>query len=487
MAVTVKNPKILRTSSDDDDGDRLSSLPEPIIHYIFSFLKTIDVFRASAVSRKWRYLCVSMPYLNFDIHTIWSKPQERWPLYEINGRFKDFVSWVLMFQNSSIDIQKLRLRCLSFSDDDHTLQRWMTVATRRNLKQLHLKLLPQIHTTIQLPHCLVTCGSLVKLKLKFEDQRCVVELPIYPGFNSLKCLDLHMIELLDSNLLKNFISSCPVIESLKMVSCLFGDFKILEIFSASLKNLILDTGDIPEPNCDGLANCEIKVACPSLVSFNFLTASTWNFTFQDLNSLQAGFVSYYYPSKHATAEECHNVMSKILKGLHNVQVLKLSVGFLRFLNRAAKPKWFSSSFYNLKSLSLYVLLNRYKQVEPIINLLNLSPNLEALTILIDWMDWSECWEIADEVTCSAYHLKSVRLLDFGGSENELELVRFLLMKGKVLEKLSITWLKGVENHREIIREIKKFPTSSSIVAFTFFKPGSNVYYGMRFLDYGHDL
>ncbi|KAI9186702.1 hypothetical protein LWI28_019984 [Acer negundo] len=259
-----------------------------------------------------------------------------------------------------------------------------------------------------------------------------------------------------------------------MVSCLFGDFKILEIFSASLKNLILDTGDFSEPNSDGLANCEIKVACPSLVSFYFLTASTWNFTFQDLNSLQAGFASYYFLPKHATAEECHNVMSKILIGLRNVQVLKLSVGFLRFLKRAvAKSKWFSTSFYNLKSLSLYVLLKGYKQVEPIINLLNLYPNLEALTILFDWMDWSECWEITDEVTCYAYHLKSVRLLDFGGSENELELLMFLLMKGKVQEKLSITWLEGVETHREIIREIKKFPTSSSIVAFTFLEPRSN--------------
>ncbi|KAK2639562.1 hypothetical protein Ddye_027357 [Dipteronia dyeriana] len=153
MAVTVRNPKILRTSSDNDDdgGDRLTSLPEPIIHYIFSFLETIDVFRASAVSRKWRYFWGSMPYLNFDIHTIWSKPQGRWPLDAIIGRFKDFVNW---------------------------------------------------------------------------------------------------------------------------------------------------------------------------------------------------------------------------------------------------------------SLSLYVLLNRYKQVKPIINLLNLTPNLEALTILIDWMDWSECWEIPDEVTCSTYHLKS---------------------------------------------------------------------------------
>ncbi|TXG54552.1 hypothetical protein EZV62_019808 [Acer yangbiense] len=94
----------------------------------------------------------------------------------------------------------------------------------------------------------------------------------------------HRHHLLQRILGSHILTSCPVIESLKMVSCLFGDFKILEIFSASLKNLILDSDDIN----DGLANCEIKVACPSLVSFDFLTASTWNFTFQDLNSLQAG-------------------------------------------------------------------------------------------------------------------------------------------------------------------------------------------------------
>ncbi|KAK3199545.1 hypothetical protein Dsin_022960 [Dipteronia sinensis] len=99
------------------------------------------------------------------------------------------------------------------------------------------------------------------------------------------------------------------------------------------------------------------------------------------------------------------------------------------------------------------------------------------------MDLSECWEIPDEVTCSTYHLKSVRLLDFGGSENEVELVRFLLMKGQVLEKLSITWLEGVENRWEIIREIKKFRTCSSNIAFTFFNPRSNICYGARFSDY----
>ncbi|TXG53633.1 hypothetical protein EZV62_018889 [Acer yangbiense] len=418
--------------------------------------------------------------LELQIHTVWSQPQERWVLSTINEKFKDSVNWVLMFQNCSIDIQKFRLRCLNLSDDDHILQRWMSVVARRNVKQLYLKLIS--HTPIQLPHCLVTCQSLVALELKFEIKLCVVKLPIYTGFCRLKSLDLEMIKFLDSNLLGNFISSCPVMESLEIISCVFGDFKILEISSTSLKNLKVDSGDTPEPNSDGLANCEVKVACPSLVSFNFITSSTWNFTFQDLNSLQDVFVYYDYSPDQATSEECHYVMSKVLKGLRNVQRLKLSTGFLTFLNLAvAKPVWFSTSFYNVKLLTLSVLLNWYKQVEPIINLINLSSNLEALTILIDWMEWDECWEIPDKVTCSTYHLKSVRLLDFGGSENELELVRFLLKKGQVLEKLSITWLGGEENRREIIREIKKFPTSSN-VAFTFYNPAS-FFYGLHFLDY----
>ncbi|KAL5802556.1 hypothetical protein ACOSQ4_030861 [Xanthoceras sorbifolium] len=479
MAVTPKSPKIPRTSTDDDDGDRLSSLPEPIIHYIFSFLETIDVTRASAVSRKWRYLWVSMPYLKFAIHTIWSKPLERWSTYTVMDKFKDFVNWVLMCQNGSIDIEKFRLCCLNFSDGDHTLQRWLSVLARRN------ELISD--TPIQLPQCLVTCQSLVSLKLNFEDKHCVVKLPMYPGFSSLKSLDLKMIEFSDSNLLGNFISSCPVIENVNVEFCIFGDSKSLEISSTSLKNLIVDSSDMRDPNCDGLANCEVKIACPSLVAFKFLTSSTWKFSFQDLNSLKDASVDIYFHPEHGTAEEYHCAMSKILEGLHNVQLLTLSSGFLRFLNLAAsKPEGFSTSFYNLKSLSVYVLLNWYNQVEPIINLLNLSPNLEDLKILIDWMEWIECWEIPDEVTCSSNHLKSIHLLDFGGSQNELELVRFLLKKGKVLEKLSITWLEGTEYRSKIIRDIKRFPTSSSNVAFSFFESRTNIF-GVCYSDYEHLL
>lgn len=64
MAVDLQNPnnnnhnnnKIPRITDADsafDDDDMFSDLPEPIIHYIFSLLETIDVVRLSAVSKKW--------------------------------------------------------------------------------------------------------------------------------------------------------------------------------------------------------------------------------------------------------------------------------------------------------------------------------------------------------------------------------------------------------------------------------------------------
>ncbi|TXG67887.1 hypothetical protein EZV62_009162 [Acer yangbiense] len=233
-----------------------------------------------------------------------------------------------------------------------------------------------------------------------------MEVPEFSGFTRLQSLYLSMVKFLDSMLLGTFVSGCPVLESLTMHNCKFHDFKILDIAAPRLKNLTINA--LASANA-GLFNCEVIVACPSLVSFNLLGTPS-SLSFPGTNSLQNVYIFFNHGPEHRTVEECHHLMDSILRGICNIKVLKLSAAFLG----------------------------------------------------------------------------SVRLLDFRGSENELELVRFLLKKGVVLETLSITWLRGVENRWEIILEIKKFPTSSSNVAFTFFKPGSNIY-SMRDLDHDHDL
>ncbi|KAK3199558.1 hypothetical protein Dsin_022973 [Dipteronia sinensis] len=457
MAVTPRSCKIPRTSNgggdDEDDGDRLSSLPEHIIRHIFSFLDTINVVRASSVSRKWRYFSVSVPHLNLNIFTFWLLLLNKKDSMQVtNEKFKDFVNWVLMSQDWSVDIQNFSLYYWKIRDDN-IIYRWMNVLARRNVQQLYLRLFSD--TPLELPLCIINCESLVDLKICF-DQYSVLKLPESPGFTRLKFLYLSMVEFMDSMLLGNFVSSCPVLENLTMDDCTFHDFKILDIAAPRLKNLIIDSLTSAD---EDLFNCEVIVACPSLVSFKLLGTPS-GLSFPGTNGLQNVFIFFNHGPEHRTVEEGHHLMDSILRGICNIKVLKLSAAFLGFLLLAvAKPEC-SAAFYNLKSLTLLVSVDESDQST--IQFLNHSPNLEALSIIFtrleDWGDndvalsatrhtlvicgksnhvTDSCKMPNDDISCMTYHLKKVELIDVACNKNELELVKFLLKNGHVLQKMSI--------------------------------------------------
>ncbi|GAY68323.1 hypothetical protein CUMW_263230, partial [Citrus unshiu] len=261
MVDAFKSTKIPRLRGGGEDVDRLSNLPEPIIHHIFSFLGTIDVVRASAVSRKWRCFWLSIPYLNFNIHNIWSNPQEK---------------------------------CCR----------------------------PLLNVVFAKPDCFFS--------------------PLY---------------------------------NLKSLKLIVGPFDQTIQSTINLLNC--------SPNLEALA-----------IYFDWL----------------------------------------------------LNVVF-------AKPDCFFSPLYNLKSLKLIV--GPFDQtIQSTINLLNCSPNLEALAIYFDWFKDGDLWKIPDKgIPCLTHHLKTVEILEFYGNENQLELVRFILKYGQVLQKMSITWgYSGVKYPIKISRQ-----------------------------------
>ncbi|KAL8525374.1 hypothetical protein ACS0TY_014849 [Phlomoides rotata] len=45
--------------------DRLSELPDSLIHLIFSFLPMRKVLSTTLLSKRWKNLWTSVPYLNF--------------------------------------------------------------------------------------------------------------------------------------------------------------------------------------------------------------------------------------------------------------------------------------------------------------------------------------------------------------------------------------------------------------------------------------
>lgn len=335
LAVTLENPKILRLSEgghDDarsegghDDAsegiDRISNLPESILHHIFSLVEdTLDVITASAVSRKWRYIWLSMPSLTFStFHKIWSDKRKTLSSHKVNEEFKDFVNWVLMSQNSSITVQSFCLCGYIHESDDYTLYRWMSVLADRKLQELGLMVFSD--GPVELPHFLVSCESLVYFKFIFGLHE-VLKLPSSAGFVGLNMLCLMNVKLLDCVSFRTFISNCPVLEHLNLLACVFSDMKILDIASVSLKSLVIDNS-YPDPGGDGLRNCELKVTCPGLVSFYYNSPLAKDFLLQDLNSLEDIFLSIDSLTEYGVVNDCHHIMHKVFKGISNITVLKL--------------------------------------------------------------------------------------------------------------------------------------------------------------------
>lgn len=107
-----------------------------------------------------------------------------------------------------------------------------------------------------------------------------------------------------------------------MLSCVFPELKVLDISSTNLKNLALESivGN------DNAGNYKLKIACPNLVSFNYIALAPWlpHFAFESLNSLQNAFIDLDdYNEDDMENERCH-VLSTIFNDFREVKVLKLS-------------------------------------------------------------------------------------------------------------------------------------------------------------------
>ncbi|GAY65321.1 hypothetical protein CUMW_240200 [Citrus unshiu] len=201
---------------------------------------------------------------------------------------------------------------------------------------------------IKLPRSLVTCESLVSLKLDFgnREHQGVLNLPTCVGFSRLKSLDLQHVEVLDYNLFREFLSSCPLLENLYMKECFFHNFESLDISTTSLKYLTVDEFLLSEPkglrSCksltleriefggDELDNYKLKIACSNLESFNIFAPLLPDFTLESLNSLQNAFIFLETIGEYMEAKEICHRMSKILNGLRDVKVLKLSCTLYQF-------------------------------------------------------------------------------------------------------------------------------------------------------------
>ncbi|KAI3699750.1 hypothetical protein L2E82_44250 [Cichorium intybus] len=154
-------------SAKKDAMDRLSRLPDDVIHKILSFISIQDAIGTSVLSSRWRFIWNSMPNLNFEN-------------FNHRPHHAKFISNVLSHRNNQIQVSSVTLHLGKTVTDDESVTRILNCAFSHNVQQLTIMHAHQLVSLLQQLRSVkilkLNMGILERLSLSLErspDKACV--------------------------------------------------------------------------------------------------------------------------------------------------------------------------------------------------------------------------------------------------------------------------------------------------------------------------
>ncbi|KAL7609853.1 hypothetical protein Lser_V15G10361 [Lactuca serriola] len=306
--------------------DRLSSLPDDLIHKILSFLELEHSIRVSVLSSRWKSIWKSMPYLNLINFVKINSPPD----------FSKFVNNVLSHRNYQIHLSSVFL----YSDgrvSHEFMKRFLEYVLTHNVQQLTVSWSPE--NEVAFPLSLYTSRSLQHLDLhNFGYNGSYSATPAW-DLPALATLHLYNIRVSDN--CTDLFSKCPNLKNLNLRNCKIGETKVFKIFHPQLSNLTLEPTfwgveviDVIAPQLKNLTitHGEGKhlISAPSLISLvikghdplQLIATQGQGFPSLEKVDLHLSFLS----SEHAPK------MISLLQQLHTVKLLTLDLNILKILS-----------------------------------------------------------------------------------------------------------------------------------------------------------
>ncbi|KAL7208802.1 hypothetical protein ACSBR1_030517 [Camellia fascicularis] len=248
---------------EDGEEDRISSLPDPILHEILSSMDLKYAIQTCALSKRWRYLWTSLPNLHFDFDP-YPPPNDSRRL-----QFTHFVNQVLSQRDTNSNLCNFYFSPY-FCDHPSFIENSLSYAISHNVQQLHVAAFcyPNAY---QLPLCLINSESLKSLTFEYGSQVPLDKSLALPGLKT-----LHITGFLNgsAHFITETVGNCPNLETLILDCLQLNDFNIT---APKLKKLELwydDEGwlsDYYQLDSDGLDPVpdeqKIVVSAPRLTSF----------------------------------------------------------------------------------------------------------------------------------------------------------------------------------------------------------------------------
>uniref|UniRef100_A0ACD5UAH1 Uncharacterized protein n=1 Tax=Avena sativa TaxID=4498 RepID=A0ACD5UAH1_AVESA len=285
--------KRARTGSTSAE-DRLSALPDALIHTIMSFLKAHQVVQTCVLAKRWTHLWRSVPNLDIDLPEFNCKinKDDRATIVARYEKFVDFADYLLVHRHQDgtfLDTFRLQV------DSRHQLRpedagRWVRRGLKCSPRVLHVQ-------------------NVLNYGYKYN----TVPLELWSGPpSSCRLTKLHLCGvLLNCSFTEQISSVCDVLEEMELKSC---EIKFQKITSPSLKCLIIH-------RC--YARCESKliITAPHLASLHLNICEDYGFKVLVLNEMLSLVKASIYsgissPGDVVLLSSLSNVTSLELLGFH---------------------------------------------------------------------------------------------------------------------------------------------------------------------------
>lgn len=282
-------------------GDRLSALPDALLHTILSSLKGRQMVETSVLSKRWRHLWRSVPCLDIDQREF-AAASENWAISRSDlEKFEDFADNVLAYRCGSpakLDTFRLRIcdryHSLRSSDTD----RWIRRGLKCSPREFHL------HFDYRYDSYLLEMHKL--------------------GSNSGCLTKLHLTNVsLHECFMEHITTVCTLLEVLELNRC---SLYLQEITHPKLKNLVLhgpavyDEDELP---VGANAKCykELIIRAPCLTYLNLvLPVDMRQISLKEMPSLVRASIrfSVVFPCKCNFLNVLFNVTSLELSGFREM-------------------------------------------------------------------------------------------------------------------------------------------------------------------------
>ncbi|KAK9052905.1 hypothetical protein SSX86_029535 [Deinandra increscens subsp. villosa] len=331
----------------DVEGDRLSNLPDDLIHKILYFISTEKAIETSALSSRWRYIWTSMPCLSF-----LSKD------YCLLTDFSKFVTHVLSSRNNQIDVFSVKL---TFTEhvSEATVKRISDYAFSHNVQQLNITCLRGKKIKSHVP--VFISQSLQNLTLRLCSYGDFIAMPPTWELPALTTLNLYRVRLYYDNTDKDasLFSNCANLKNLTLKKCEMKGLDVFNICHHGLSSLTLEDGceyvNVVTPQ---LKNLTVRcwrhihlISAPNLSSLCYKDLCHLMKLSADLVHLEKVDICISYP--FGDEENPPNIVH-LLQQIHRVKFLTLNSEIIKYLSSFVEQ--FShqpSPFTNLKSLKIY--------------------------------------------------------------------------------------------------------------------------------------